>query len=262
MQYIIGLLLAAFIFIFSLFGKHLTLFGAIFISAFILLPVFFNLWEVLILFLGSFIFLMVVDKVTRKKRKVINSNILEKSGPRTVRQVLSNGFCALLSVILFILTENNLFMITYLISIGQTIADSTASDIGILSKHAPIDICTRKQILSGLSGGISFLGTITSSIACAVYGITVYFLMNITVFETLIIVLLSMFGNIIDSILGSRLQVKYQCGVCNTITEKKSHCGLETAHIRGLRIIDNCMVNFICNCTVCLIGACVILIRG
>ena len=50
-----------------------------------------------------------------------------------------------------------------------------------------------------------------------------------------------------DSALGSAVQAKYRCPVCGALTEKKVHCGEKGSLEKGLRIVDNDMVNFLNN---------------
>jgi uncharacterized membrane protein len=66
---------------------------------------------------------MVVDKATKLRRKEVDSNILNKPGARTVKQILTNGFAALLSTVLYVSTENKAFIIVYAVGVGATLAD-------------------------------------------------------------------------------------------------------------------------------------------
>jgi len=120
-----------------------------------------------------------------------------------------------------------------------------------LSKRSPRDICTLKRIAPGMSGGVSLLGMTASVSAGVLFGAMVYFCIGITFWETVIIAALAMLGNIIDSLLGSLMQVKYQCSVCCAHTEKKLHCEALTKQVGGIRHIDNCAVNFLSNSIVC-----------
>ena len=251
----VGIIFAILFFVITYAGKHLSLSGAILMSAVIVFFVLFRLWNLLILLLVAYSVLMVVDKLTRKKRKAIDSNILQKTGTRTGIQVFANGFSALLSVVLYITTKESMFLIVYAVGIGVTFTDSIASDIGVLSKRAPRDICTLKKITPGLSGGVSLFGIIASVSTSILYGSMAYFCICISFEEVLIIVVFSLLGSIIDSLLGSLMQAKYQCSVCGIHTEKKLHCDMPTKHTVGFCQIDNCMVNFLSNIIVCALCA-------
>ena len=59
----------------------------------------------------------------------------------------------------------------------------------------------------------------------------------------LILSALAFGGTIIDSILGSSIQVLYKCPVCNLFTERKTHCDSTAVKVKGISIIDNTTVN-------------------
>lgn len=252
---IIGVIFAIVFFAITYRGKHLSLGGAAIFSAVIAFFALFSLWNLLILLIVAYSVLMVVDKLTREKRKAIESGILQKTGTRTGVQVFANGFAAIVSVVLYLATKESMFLLVYAVGIGVTFADSIASDVGVLSKHAPRDIITLKKIATGLSGGVSLLGIIASVLASALFGFMAYFCIRTSFEEALIIASFAMLGNIIDSLFGSIIQAKYQCSVCGSYTEKKQHCEALTKHVGGVRKIGNCIVNFLCNVSVC--GLCV-----
>ena len=241
MPYVFGLALAVLFFAITYFGKHLTLFGAILISFAVALFGCIGLWDLLIVLFVSYGILMIVDKATNKQKG------------RSAKQIVSNGTPALLSVILFILTDERIFIIVYAVGIGEVFADSLASDIGILSKRAPRDIITWKRIAPGLSGGVSLLGTVVSFAASIAFGGLVYLCIDISIRELLTIILLPFLGCIVDSVLGSRVQPKYICAMCNLCTDDKLHCKTQAKQAGGFRWIDNCAVNFISNALVCIL---------
>ena len=258
MLIIIGIAFAVLFFFVTYSGKHLSLSGAILLSAVITFFALFSLWNLLLLLMVSYGVLMVIDKLTRVKRAAIIGNIHKKSGKRTGVQVFANGFAAILSVVLYLTTKEKMFLIVYAVGVGETFADSIASDIGILSRRMPRDICTLKRIAPGLSGGVSMLGIIASVLVSVLFGLLAYFCIHLSMVEMLLIAALAMLGCIIDSLLGSLVQAKYQCIVCGVPTEKEQHCEATTQHVGGFRLIDNCTVNFISNSAVC--GLCVLLL--
>jgi uncharacterized protein (TIGR00297 family) len=261
MPYIIGTLLAISAFIFTHYGKHLTLMGAVILSVVIAVFCFFALWNMLVLLIIVYGILIVIDKATYKHKQKVKNETPQKRKGRTTKQLFVNGFAALMASVLFIITDDRMFIIIYVIGIGETFVDSVASDIGIFSKRAPRDICTWKSIAPGLSGGISPLGTIISCIASIIFGFIAYFVFVFPIKEVLLIVVLSMVGNILDSLLGSWIQAKYYCNVCSTNIDKTIHCDALTDHIKGVRLIDNCAVNFLSNFIVCGFGVIWLVLR-
>ena len=253
MPCILGILVATALFTITYFGKHLTLSGAVLVAIIVMLFASFNLWNMLALLLVTYIVIMLVDKIASKHRDTINCNIISKSGARSAKQILVNGFAALLATALFVTMEYKVFLIVFAVGVGETFADSIASDIGVLAKKAPRDICTWKQIVPGLSGGVSLLGIMASVIASMLFGCLAFAFLRLSITETLAILGFSILGSFVDSLFGSRVQVKYQCNACNTLTEKKQHCNTQTKHISGIKWMDNCVVNFSSNLIVCLL---------
>ena len=68
-----------------------------------------------------------------------------------------------------------------------------------------------------------------------------------------IIIISSIIGVVIDSILGSLVQRKNRCKKCNVITEKNIHCDEETVHYQGIKWINNSLVNLFSNISVIVI---------
>ena len=175
MPYIIGSVLAVAIFTITWCGKHLTPFAAVLMSAIVALFAFGSLWRPLFLLFVSYGLLMAIDKATRKARKSIRDNVNQNADARTAMQLMANGLCAAISATLFMSTENRAFLVVYAVGVGETFVDNIASDIGALSNHMPRDVCTWKPISSGLSGGISALGTVTSGAASVTFGAMAFF---------------------------------------------------------------------------------------
>lgn len=64
---------------------------------------------------------------------------------------------------------------------------------------------------------------------------------------SLVILISGFLAAYIDSLLGSAVQAKYRCGLCGALTEKKVHCGEKGSLEKGLKLVDNDMVNFLNN---------------
>jgi uncharacterized membrane protein len=61
----------------------------------------------------------------------------------------------------------------------------------------------------------------------------------------MIIIFISGFiGSTFDSVLGSTLQGKFNCAICNKTVENKIHCGNNSIHTSGIKWLDNDVVNF------------------
>jgi uncharacterized protein (TIGR00297 family) len=161
---------------------------------------------------------------------------------RNAIQVLANSAVATFLAIAFAYTAYPIFKLAMLASICISFADTISSDIGIFFRQKTFDILTFKPISVGLSGGVSFTGTLAGILAALFYGIIMQLVFNISFYETTIITSIGIIGMFVDSILGSWLQVKYINQ--NVITEEKLSNPIIS---RGIPWIDNNAVNFITN---------------
>ena len=253
---------AAFIAVFAYNKKALSLCAAV--TAFIIMTL------ILIcagagaelLLIISYIAVMTVDKLFEKGIKAVTSGINKKTGPRDAVQVLSNGLFGTIAVLMYAAFKYPLFLCAYAIGIGEALADSIASDIGVLSKKPPVDICTFKRIEKGMSGGVSPLGISACAVFCCIYAVTAKLLTGISIYGAAFTGALSFAGCIIDSILGSRIQCRYICRICRKPTEKNIHCGEPSEFAGGIRYIDNCRVNLISNGITVILGIAILLWKG
>ena len=122
-----------------------------------------------------------------------------------------------------------------------------ASELGVLSKGDPIDLCTMKKTPRGLSGGVSLLGLCSSLLGAAVIAAVYAIGKPWDISVPLQITLCGFAGALVDSIFGSLLQVKYRCPSCGALTEKKVHCDISGIPEHGLTWVTNDTVNFVNN---------------
>ena len=181
------------------------------------------------------------------KNNKIKININEKCGQRDIIQIVVNVLPATIAIIIFHFTNNNIFLMGYVAMMGETLADTLGSDIGIISKKKPINILTFKRSQPGLSGNVTFLGLCCELGGSLMIGLIYYLLINNNIIDMLIITSSSLMGGLFDSVLGALGQVKYKCQKCKMITEKKMHCGYKTEYYKGIRWIDNDIVNLFSN---------------
>lgn len=196
--------------------------------------------------IGMYVSVLVVDLIFGKKMEKATEGVLEKGGTRGMKQVLVNGGPGCLCMVLYLIFKNDLFLLAYYASIFEVMADSIASDVGVLSKKAPRDICTWKVVSKGMSGGVSVLGLVSSGVCCTVAAVLVGVFRQYPAWSLLVIALAPYMGMLLDSVLGSLMQVKYICRVCGMQTEQLEHCGQPTKVLKGIPKISNSMVNLIC----------------
>ena len=204
--------------------------------------------------LGMYLTVFLVDLLFGKKRECITKEVYGKSSTRGIYQVLANGAAGCICIFLYHFTKSNAWMVAYYASIFEVMADSIASDIGVLSKKPPRDICTWKEIPRGISGGVSALGMMASALACVIGGGIIGVSAEMKAVDIMIVIIVPFMGMIIDSVIGSKMQVKFICRVCGISTEQKTHCGKDTRQTGGWLRMCNGTVNFICTIVTAILG--------
>ncbi len=202
-----------------------------------------------------YLFAAVVGVVTTKiynKRYGAKEKIIRKG-----RQILANSVVALALCVVYHLTDISAFMFAAFAVIAEEFADSMASDIGRLSKKNPVDIIGFKRLQTGISGGVSLLGSI-SLVVASLIALAVPFIFEVFNLQAyLILSAISVFGVFIDSVLGSRLQVLYKCTECGEFTEKTEHCSVATQYHKGIKWLDNSFVNLLSGAVTACLALCV-----
>ena len=191
-----------------------------------------------------------LSRVGREKKKEY-SLLNEKTGVRGWPNVIANGLWPTLASLFYYFSPFNIYNYYWLLffmgSLTSMVADTTATEIGMLSHSLPRLIYNPfKKVEKGLSGGVTLLGLLSSFIVSFLFIGFAMILMQITDILFLISILLgSFFGNISDSLLGALLQGKYKCTVCGRVVESSFHCGADAEKIQGFSWINNHTVNFL-----------------
>ena len=180
----------------------------------------------------------------------------EKGGARGWGNVVANGAWAAAAVGFESIVGGRGFVGAYLASVSTGLADTLATEIGLLSRREPRLITDlRKTVERGASGGVTPLGTSVALLASATIGalavaltgpIGVDGMLAGTPASTMLLtsVVGGLVGTTADSIIGATVQGMYVCESCGKTTEKRVHCGIPSRRIRGHPFIDNNVVNF------------------
>lgn len=177
-------------------------------------------------------------------RRKMAAGSKEKHG-RGFLQILINGGLGTVLVVLAGIRGSDALLAAAMISIGGNFIDSVSSDVGTLSPRQPYDPLRREKVERGLSGGVTWLGTLSAMAFSVAIGVFIALTMGGGAALGAVCAALVMLQSVVDTILGSALQVKYCCQVCGAVTESKTHCHRPTANFRGLRWLDNNAVNAI-----------------
>ena len=135
-QLLIGIGLALFIAYLARKAGSLSRSGAV--AAAIIGGITFGLGGLLpaILLLTFFITSSLLSRVGGK-RKLVVATAFEKGGERDYGQVIANGSVASLFVILFALTNEKLWLIGMIGAFAAVIADTWATELGVLARRRP-----------------------------------------------------------------------------------------------------------------------------
>ena len=194
-----------------------------------------------VMLLAFFIGGIVVDKIKKKSEKT-GQNIEKRGDCRDHVQVLANAFVPSLCAVLYAFTFEKLYLIAFVAALAEALADTTASGIGAFSKRV-FDPFRMRACTPGISGGMSWLGTVSSALAALLMSCLAYLLDILSINGAVIVFASAFIGGIFDSMLGSLIQVKYRCPKCSRIVEREEHCGESCVRHSGLPFVTNDMVN-------------------
>jgi uncharacterized protein (TIGR00297 family) len=181
----------------------------------------------------------------------IATRIHAKSGPRDIAQVGANGGAALIMAVPFAISQNPAYLVAVAASFAACNADTWASEIGILSRKAPVSLITLKPVNPGLSGGVSLLGLWASlggsAVVALTYGLYQFAAGNSGVLLWIqigIITLGGLLGSILDSFMGAAIQAKYINHETGELTEKAAYNNKPNQLYSGITFVNNDFVNF------------------
>jgi len=206
-----------------------------------------------VLMVMFFVSSSIISKLKRKSKKKLE-DMNEKGSRRDYIQVFANGGVAFILSIFYFFTGNFIFLIAIAVSFAEANSDTWASEIGVLSKKAPVSILNFKKLESGMSGGVSVLGTFAAFSGSTFIAI-IFALLNVIQFESydellqifILISLIGFAGSIIDSVLGAGIQSGYYDKDTDIYTEKEKSNGKKNTLIKGFKIINNDVVNILSN---------------
>jgi uncharacterized protein (TIGR00297 family) len=232
--------------------KFLTASGSV--ATFLLACIVYGIgdWKWTVPILTFFLLSSVLSKIGIYKKQQYES-LFEKTGTRDWGQVLANGGIAGAIILVQSSLPDFNFYPLYLGAIAAVTADTWGTEIGLLFHRKTISVTRFVAVEPGSSGGISLPGFLGGVIGAAIISISSFFWMREP--RIFIITVLAGFaGSLADSILGGLVQASYQCDICRKITERREHCGAPTEFIKGVRWINNDVINGFCAFTGMLIA--------
>ncbi|MFD2169491.1 DUF92 domain-containing protein [Tumebacillus lipolyticus] len=175
----------------------------------------------------------------------------EKTGRRDAGQVFANGGLGVLLCICAFIWESPWWWLAFVGVMSTVNADTWATEIGSLSKRSPRFLLTGRTVAPGTSGGVTALGLLASLAGGLFIGAVAWLFAQMIGEELRLGQLLligggaGLAGSLFDSLLGALFQAMYKCTVCQKETERRTHCGVKAAPLRGLSFLNNDWVNSI-----------------
>ncbi len=244
-QLIFGAALAAVVAIIAWRAHALTMSGAL--AAFAVGTCVFGAggWPYAAVLFAFFIPSTVLSRIGRARKRTLVD--IGKHGARDAWQVLANGGIAAVCAVLGALTHTHAITAAFAGAFAAASSDTWGTEIGTLAKSTPRSILTLKPLRTGLSGGITIIGTL-AEIAGALFVGLIAWALHIAPWW--IVLTAGVAGAFADSIAGASAQELRYCPQCKRSCETNPHiCGTPTSVIRGFSFISNDAVNFICTAT-------------
>jgi len=212
-----------------------------------LVIILFGSWKWFIVFILFFLIGSAATKF-RLSEKITKGVIEEKKGARNWKNAVSNALPAAIAALLFHTHPH--VSIFFSSSISSALADTLATEIGVLSRREPrLILDLRKKVDVGYSGGVTlegyiaaFAGSIIISSSSSILGIS-----NAGYKGFLAITVAGLLGCTVDSLVGATLQARYKCSICGKVTESPNHCGERATLIGGFKWLGNHATNLIAN---------------
>ena len=170
---------------------------------------------------------------------------VDKTGARDGAQVLANGGIAALCALGALWIDGRL-AVAFAGAFAAATADTWGTEIGSLGRGKPRSILSLRPIATGLSGGVTIVGTIAEIVgACFIAAVGIWTHVGAGDFRVASAIAIGgIAGAFADSILGASVQSLRWCGQCKRATEREPHvCGANTTPLRGLEWFGNDAVN-------------------
>jgi uncharacterized protein (TIGR00297 family) len=177
---------------------------------------------------------------TFKKRLAIKRTpFTQPDAPRNWKQAAANVGVPVLFAVAACYNYQASFTFAAFAALACASADTWSSEIGVLSRKTPVFLVSRKNVQTGVSGGVTALGSISAIVGSLLIA-SVYYAYYSRITEAWCILVLGFLGALFDSLIGELFQAKYL-----TQTNNYSDDMASGKLVKGFEIISNNAVNLI-----------------
>ncbi len=239
-QFAIGAALAAVVAAAAYRARALTVDGAW--AAFAVGAIVFGAqgWAGAAVLLAFFVPAIAFSRIGAARKRALGD--VAKHGPRDAMQVIANGGIAACCAIAA-LRGGSAFAAAFAGAFAAAAADTWATELGVLSRREPVSILGFAPVAAGLSGGVTFPGTLASLAGAIVVGAIAA---AVGMAPWWIVAAGGVAGATLDSLVGASLQAQRWCAACGRACETNPHrCGTATTLRRGIAWLENDAVNLI-----------------
>lgn len=191
-----------------------------------------------------------LSRVGRERKRTLAD--VGKTGARDAWQVLANGGVAALALLLS-WHYGAPMLAAFAGACAAASSDTWGTEIGTLARGTPRSLLTLRPVSTGISGGVSWQGTIAECAGSVCVALVASFT-HIAPFVPIAIA--GVAGATIDSLLGASLQALRYCSACERTCETNPHaCGNATTLRRGFAWLENDAVNLAATASGAIIAA-------
>ena len=192
--------------------------------------------------IAFFVYGTALSKFKERQKEQLAADKFDKGSQRDIGQALANGGVGAVLAVAFFLSSNPVWLFAAFVGVMATVnADTWATEIGSALGGRPIDIRTGRRTEAGTSGAISLPGTAAALAGAALLGL---FASGLPAF--LIVTLAGFGGALYDTLLGATVQALWRDPSDPEQWTEKAQVGPPG---RGVRLIGNDTVNFLCTLT-------------
>ena len=165
--------------------------------------------------------------------------------PRDWAQVAANGGLGGVLIMADTFFPSHTLLMAYFVSVAVCTADTWSSEIGQWAGGKVVDIVRCTPLQAGLSGGISWQGTVGGLMGATAIGLACYWMAEFNGTQVAIIIAFGFTGMLADSVLGSIFQGRFLLAN-GTLTEDRSLANGKAPQ-KGWRWMTNDTVNWLSN---------------